>query len=382
LTTSYLKEAWTTLLDSTYGGEHINRVNNQLHETNSKGYHSDGFSKDGMARIPSLNFNLYRSPNTKGILAAWRLLLLAGNSTPALSQVPSFQYDLIDVTRQALTNHFADVYSLLVASCQSNSNYTSKFTGYNRSNCAGRCLPPGESGNCDRMPGCGHDRVPPKPPCDPIAMEKRCMEANASVGVMCTAFNTNGYLYNGDGVTPFTSYPLQCYIRNKTGWGGPKCASAMLDSTGEGSKIIQIGLDLARALYTEKHFSRLGEWITSARAFGASNEEKDLLEWNARMQVTMWGSREANGASISDYASKPWAGLINNYHIPLWRHFLQRMGKAAATPGADNPYPQVRLELYNIAESWINSTSNFVPGPSGEDPFTVSSELYVKYGNA
>lgn len=76
------------------------------------------------------------------------------------------------------------------------------------SNCAGTCLPKDSSGpnggHCDRMPGCGHDAGLPY--CDPDAMKARCLAAQG-----CTAFNTNGYLYAGGGVTPFSEYPLSCF---------------------------------------------------------------------------------------------------------------------------------------------------------------------------
>jgi hypothetical protein len=54
------------------------------------------------------------------------------------------------------------------------------------------------------MPGCGHDAHLPY--CDVEAMKARCLNATG-----CTAFNTNGYLYSGAGVAPFSAYPLQCY---------------------------------------------------------------------------------------------------------------------------------------------------------------------------
>ena len=102
------------------------------------------------------------------------------------------------------------------------------------------------------------------------------------------------------------------------------------------------------------------------------------MEWNARMQVTLWGSLEANNAAISDYASKQWAGLVGSYHLPLWKAWLTKM-QAAAAAGAKTP-PDVSLELVQQAEQWVNSTSpSFPTTASGEDPAKVSQELYEKW---
>jgi len=55
------------------------------------------------------------------------------------------------------------------------------------------------------MPGCGHDAGLPY--CKAEAMQARCLNATG-----CTAFNTNGYLYQGGGAAPFSAYPLECYV--------------------------------------------------------------------------------------------------------------------------------------------------------------------------
>ena len=47
-----------------------------------------------------------------------------------------------------------------------------------------------------------------------------------------------------------------------------------------------------------------------ARAWGQTAEEKNLMEFNARNLVTLWGPR----GEIADYASKQWSGLIADYY--------------------------------------------------------------------
>ena len=100
--------------------------------------------------------------------------------------------------------------------------------------------------------------------------------------------------------------------------------------------------DMDRILLTTPRFL-LSSWIASARAHGNSSEEQDWLEWNARAQVSSWGSVYANGNTITDYAAKQWGGLIGTYHIPLWQLFFLRMHTAAANGTALAPSAQVEV---------------------------------------
>ena len=52
-------------------------------------------------------------------------------------------------------------------------------------------------------------------------MKARCLNASG-----CTAFNTNGYLYSGTSVSPFTEYPLECYT-----YGPPPPPPALINVT-------------------------------------------------------------------------------------------------------------------------------------------------------
>lgn len=45
---------------------------------------------------------------------------------------------------------------------------------------------------------------------------------------------------------------------------------------------------LERLLASDPHFL-LGRWIHDARQWGANAEEKNLMEYNARNQITLWG---------------------------------------------------------------------------------------------
>jgi alpha-N-acetylglucosaminidase len=55
-----------------------------------------------------------------------------------------------------------------------------------------------------------------------------------------------------------------------------------------GKKMVELLLDLDKVLGSDGHFL-LGKWINDARKIGTNEEEKKLLEFNARAQVTTWG---------------------------------------------------------------------------------------------
>merc|ERR1712137_941325 len=124
-------------------------------------------------------------------------------------------------------------------------------------------------------------------------------------------------------------------------------------------KILDLAADLDALLATDRHFL-LGRWIRDARSWGATASESDWLEWNARVQITLWGTVAGNGARIANYAEKQWAGLVSSYHLPLWREFFSRVG-AGANPNS------LRNEMLEQAEKWTNSTEeSFATEPVGD----------------
>jgi alpha-N-acetylglucosaminidase len=60
-------------------------------------------------------------------------------------------------------------------------------------------------------------------------------------------------------------------------------------------------------LASDSHFL-LGNWINDAKNKGTNRAELDLYEFNARLQVTLWGTNETQ--SLFDYACKAWSGLL------------------------------------------------------------------------
>ncbi|MBS1705987.1 MAG: alpha-N-acetylglucosaminidase C-terminal domain-containing protein [Armatimonadetes bacterium] len=63
---------------------------------------------------------------------------------------------------------------------------------------------------------------------------------------------------------------------------------------------------------------RLSTWLDAARTWGATEAEKNLMEYGARMQVTTWDRK----GILNDYAGKDWSGLIAEFYIPRWRFYF------------------------------------------------------------
>ena len=76
--------------------------------------------------------------------------------------------------------------------------------------------------------------------------------------------------------------------------------------------------DMDTLLRTRSEYS-FDRWLTEARSWGETEEEKNQMERDATSLVTIWG---ADGdPHIFDYSWREWAGLINGYYLPRWQKF-------------------------------------------------------------
>ena len=60
------------------------------------------------------------------------------------------------------------------------------------------------------------------------------------------------------------------------------------------------------------------KWISAARAWGRTPQEKDYFERNARTIITVWG----DSYYLSDYANRDWDGLVETFYKPRWEMFF------------------------------------------------------------
>jgi alpha-N-acetylglucosaminidase len=159
--------------------------------------------------------------------------------------------------------------------------------------------------------------------------------------------------------------------------------------------------DLDRLLATDTAFM-LGPWLQSARRLGGSATDctdtrvakldargggcGDLMEWNARAQLTTWYPTLAaeqptpgqqNGRD-RDYAGKQWAGLISGIYIPRAELYRDQAIKDAAAGGAFND-TTATADYAHMTYEWQTDFDTVYPVEPVEDDVAVSIALREKW---
>ena len=117
---------------------------------------------------------------------------------------------------------------------------------------------------------------------------------------------------------------------------------------------------------------KVGTWIEKARNLGTTPEEKDLYEWNARVQGTTRGNRvAADEGGLRDYAHKEWNGLLRDFYYNRWKVWIDR--QKAQLNGA----PVKAIDFYAIEEPWTKQTNPYSSQAEG-DVIEVAKEVYAK----
>lgn len=136
-------------------------------------------------------------------------------------------------------------------------------------------------------------------------------------------------------------------------------------------ELLNILLAQDRLLGTRSEF-RVGRWIEQARNLGTTPEEKDLYEWNARVQITTWGNRVcANDGGLRDYAHKEWNGLLKDFYYKRWAAYWQTLQDVL------DGKPMVELDYYAMEEPWTLAHNPYASQPEG-DCVSVAKEVFNK----
>lgn len=136
-------------------------------------------------------------------------------------------------------------------------------------------------------------------------------------------------------------------------------------------EFLNILLAQDRLLGTRSEF-RVGRWIEQARNLGTTPEEKDLYEWNARVQITTWGNRVcANDGGLRDYAHKEWNGLLKDFYYKRWAAYWQTLQDVL------DGKPMVELDYYAMEEPWTLAHNLYASQPEG-DCVSVAKEVFNK----
>lgn len=114
----------------------------------------------------------------------------------------------------------------------------------------------------------------------------------------------------------------------------------------------------------------VGRWIHDARALGTNAAERDHYEWNARVQITLWGNRQAaEQGRLREYAHKEWSGVLRDFYYPRWRAYFDAL--AATLDGK----PMKQFDFYAMDEKWTLQ-HNAYPFTSQGDPVKFAQEAF------
>ena len=124
-----------------------------------------------------------------------------------------------------------------------------------------------------------------------------------------------------------------------------------------------------KLLGTRREF-RLGSWIEKARRLGNTAEEKDLYEWNARVQITTWGNREcADAGKLRDYAHKEWNGILKDFYYKRWEAYWKTLQDQF------DGKPEVIIDFYAMEEPWTLAKNEYTSKPEG-DLINTAKEIF------
>lgn len=113
-------------------------------------------------------------------------------------------------------------------------------------------------------------------------------------------------------------------------------------------------------LATRSEF-KVGSWIQQARSLGTTPAEKELYEWNARVQITTWGNRKAaNEGGLRDYAHKEWNGILKDFYYMRWKLWFDYQAQKL------NGEQPAKIDFYAVEEVWTKETKNYVAAPVGD----------------
>ena len=114
----------------------------------------------------------------------------------------------------------------------------------------------------------------------------------------------------------------------------------------------------------------VGRWIHDARLLGTDDWERNHYEWNARVQITTWGNRQAaEDGKLREYAHKEWSGVLRDFYYPRWKMYLE------ALAGTLDGKAMRQFDFYAIDEKWTLDRASY-PYTSQGDPVVFAREAF------
>lgn len=95
----------------------------------------------------------------------------------------------------------------------------------------------------------------------------------------------------------------------------------------------------------------VGKWIDSARKMGKTPKERNLYEWNAKVQITTWGDNNASeNGGLRDYAHKEWNGILKDLYYERWNLFFNTLKLG------NNPE---KIDWFAFDTKWVNNNKKY-----------------------
>lgn len=138
----------------------------------------------------------------------------------------------------------------------------------------------------------------------------------------------------------------------------------------ESNNFLKLLLLQDKLLATRPEF-KVGRWIAEARSLGDTPAEKDWLEWNARVQITTWGNRDAaDGGGLRDYAHKEWSGILRDFYYMRWKTYFDTLEKELQ--GAASK----QIDFYALEEPWTLQHNPY-PAQAEGTPVVTAKEVLL-----
>lgn len=118
--------------------------------------------------------------------------------------------------------------------------------------------------------------------------------------------------------------------------------------------------DLQSALMATDKNHLLGTWLEKAKRHGETPAEKAYFEWNARVQITLWGDKDG-AATLRDYAAKEWQGMLEDFYKPRWERFISRLELSLLTGKEFLP-----ADDYNEELAFVYEKKEYTAEPHGD----------------
>lgn len=157
------------------------------------------------------------------------------------------------------------------------------------------------------------------------------------------------------------------------------------------NRFLELLLDVDTLLATRTEWN-FDCWVTDARRWGTTPEEKELLERDATALVTYWGFTPGYTCRQFDYSWREWAGLIRRYYYARWKIFYTMLAESLQN---GKPYSEEGIPLshgreafrandfYDQLADWeiafvATPKTDIDPSPKG-DEIELATRMFHKY---